>query len=208
MKNNWWSLPIVCSLLATGCAGRGGGPRAAVYPKARVLPSPCDAAWPQVLSIISDAGFRLVAKDDAGQIARFMYLQPQLPEIVRTVDEADKLAIAPDGSGQKSRALRIESAVLALNPAPQGCEVKISVSYQAQSGVWGRNWTRVESSGLLENRVLSELRVGAVGGRQRSPRGAGPRQAAARLARSNQVTIVGGDLPQSYSSAAYDLARQ
>jgi hypothetical protein len=214
MRKNWMFV-IICSLITAGCAGRGGGPRTAVYPKTRVLPTSCDVAWPEMLGILNGAGFRLVAKDDAGQIARFMYLQPQLPPFVRTAGEADKLAIAGDGSAQRSGKLRIESAVLSLERASEGCEVKVSVSYQAQSGVWGRNWIAVESSGLLENRVLSELRIGDArnaGARQLAaqrgrPRGTGP---AARLARSSQVTVIGGELPPEDISgaSAYDLARQ
>ncbi len=195
MKKYWWISVVVCSLLTAGCTGIGRRPRAAVYPKTRVLQCSCDAAWPELLQTVGDAGFRLVAKDDAGQIARFLYLEPRLPDMVRTGADPDNLAIAQDGSGQESGKLRIESAVLALAPQNRGCEVKISVSYQGRNGVWGRSWSSLESSGLLENKVLSGLTLAKTGSaeRRRFARG-GPSREAATAAVSFTPSIIGGDL--------------
>ncbi|HOL73549.1 MAG TPA: hypothetical protein PLA43_19490 [Bryobacteraceae bacterium] len=193
MKKYAWISVIACSLVASGCPSVSGRPKAAVYPNTRTLEAPCNVAWPEVLEMAGDAGFRLVAKDDDGYIARFLYLEPQLPEVVLGVTDADNLALANDGSGQPSQRLRIQSAVLALSPQNGGCEVKMSVSYQGQNGMWGRNWSSLESSGLLEYRLLSGLEVTkpAVGTR-RAARG-GSRRKPAKTEVSFAPLIIGGE---------------
>lgn len=215
MSKNWWIVVVVGSLLSAGCTGPAGRPRATVYPKTRVLQCSCSAAWPDLLGILGDAGFRLVAKDDAGHIARFLYLEPQLPELVRAGAGRDNLALDRDGSGQQSSKLRIESAVLALSQLDRGCEAKISVSYKGQIGIWARSWSSLESSGLLENRVLSALRVAGGSKVERTrhlprlrPNG---NLTTAALAAETQVSIIGGaDAPNTESApdSAYALARK
>ncbi|MGE5568461.1 MAG: hypothetical protein ACM3S5_05410 [Rhodospirillales bacterium] len=170
MKKYAWIAVIACSLVAAGCPAVSGRPKAAVYPNTRTLEAPCGAVWPELVGTVGDAGFRLVAKDDDGYIARFLYMEPQLPEILGGTDP-DNLALARDGSGQQSGKLRIQSAVLALSPQDGGCEVKMSVSYQGRSGMWGQNWTSLESSGLFEYRLLSAFQV-------TKPEGAAVRRAA------------------------------
>jgi hypothetical protein len=105
--------------------------------------------------VIEKAGFRLVAKDDAGRIATFMWLGSQLPV---GLDTAQPVAMGPDGSGW-SNDIRVESAVLALSPQRKGCDAKISISYQGRKGAWGDRWSKVESTGLLESRFLTALRL-------------------------------------------------
>jgi hypothetical protein len=194
MKKYWWIPVVVCSLLSAGCTLLSHRSQAAVYPKIRVLQYSCDAAWPHLLRTVGEAGFRLVAKDDAGQIARFLYLEPQLPPIVRTGADPDNLAITADGSGQKAGRLRIESAVLMAAPQSRGCEVKLSVSYKGQDGIWGRNWFNLESSGLLENRMLDGLRFtkSAQAERRRFTGGGGSRRAVSAPV-NYAPTIIGGD---------------
>lgn len=193
MKKYAWISVIACSLLATGCPGVSGRPQAAVYPNTRTLEAPCKAVWPELLETIGDAGFRLVAKDDGGYIARFLYLEPQLPEMVLGGTDPDNLALARDGSGQQSGRLRIQSAVLALSPQGGGCEVKMSVSYQGRSGTWGRNWSSLESSGLLEHRLLSGLEVAKPGARARRAARGGSRRKSANTEVSFAPLIVGED---------------
>ncbi len=216
MNRKWCIAVVVGSLLSVGCAGPAGRPRATVYPKTRILGCSCTAAWPDLLGVVGDAGFRLVAKDDTGHIARFLYLEPQLPEIVRSGEGSDNLALAADGSSQESAKLRIESAVLALSQLEQGCEARISVSYQVRNGVWGSDWSNRESSGLLENRVLSAVHVADEPNVERNRRVALRRPnrnlaPAAGLAAKPQVSIIGGaDAPHTEYTpdAAYDLAHQ
>ncbi len=197
MRLLWPALLGGCALISPGC-GRSGPP-AATHPNVRVLDCSCEAVWPALLRLIEKTGFRMVAKDDAGRIATFMWLGSQLPMAPDSDYDRESLAIAPDGSAKKSSDLRVESAVLMLQPRRSGCEAKITISYQARQGLWGGRWSKTNSSGLLESRFLAAVRLPARSGR---PAASEPTRTAQRLPLPR-----GGGVPSDAENAASDGGR-
>ncbi len=213
MKAVWPALFAGCALVSPGCSRNG--PPAVKHANVRGLECSCAVAWPVLIRVIENAGFRLVAKDDAGRIATFMWLGAQLPAILQTAHERENLAIGPDGSARKSKDLRVESAVLTLSPHRRGCEAKILVSYQGQQGLWGGRWSKMESTGLLENRFLAALRLPASRGRRPMIANGGtapsePTRTARRM-QGLSATVVsaepGAAATDGGHTAVYDLGR-
>jgi hypothetical protein len=161
-----------CALAAMSCAGDKAVAVTSAYPTTQTFDRACSVLWPELLTAIDRAGFRLMQHDRDGWIATFNWPAPQLPVGYPREMNFNRLAIGEDGSWQDASGLRVDSAVLVLTPRKPGCEAALRVTYRSeQGGFWRPKPAKPVSSGLFESVILSES-VSALA--RKSPRGRRP----------------------------------
>ena len=175
---------VAFAVLVFGCGGVKRQTRV-IYPKGRVIQRSCDVVWPDLMRVFDKAGFRLRANDKRGGIASFVWINPQGPEIPGLSGDPNALVMAPqDGFWdqltfwKRSVSVRVESAVFIMKPRPRACDIEVSVSYAG-----------LESSGLLESRLLGEASAVTTRSKRNAVLRPEPEVASDELATTHQKSV-------------------